>query len=192
MANILFFDTETTGVPRNYNAPVTDTNNWPHLVQLGWIVTDEYGNIQKRCSRIIRPEGFIIPAEASAIHGISTDRALREGYDLSSVLRDFYADLSSAGRVIGHNVDFDIHIVGSELYRKGMSYQTLTNKPSTCTMKQSTNYCAIPGNYGYKWPRLEELYRKLFGRSFAGAHDAMSDIQATKECFFELKRKGIL
>lgn len=49
----------------------------------------------------------------------------------------------------------------------------------------NTNYCAIPGNYGYKWPRLEDLYRKLFGRNFAGAHDAMSDIQATKECFFE-------
>ena len=190
--NYLFFDTETTGVPRNYNAPVTDTNNWPRLVQLGWIVTDEFGHIQKRCYRIIRPDGFIIPAEASAVHGISTERALREGYDLSSVLRDFYADLSTAGRVIGHNVDFDIHIVGSELYRKGMSYQTLTNKSLTCTMKQSTNYCAIPGNYGYKWPRLEELHRKLLGRSFAGAHDAMSDIQATMECFFELKRKGIL
>ena len=64
--NYLFFDTETTGVPRNYYAPVTDTNNWPRLVQLGWIVTDEYGNILKRCSRIIRPEGFSIPAEAAS------------------------------------------------------------------------------------------------------------------------------
>lgn len=84
--NYLFFDTETTGVPCNYNAPVTDTNNWPRLVQLGWIVTDEYGNVLKQRSRIVRPEGCTIPYEASSIHEITTEKALREGYDLSGIL----------------------------------------------------------------------------------------------------------
>ena len=189
---ILFFDTETTGVPRNYNAPVTDTYNWPRLVQLGWIVTDEYGEIIKQRSRIVRPEGFTIPSDASSIHGITTYKALREGYDLADVLQDFCSDLASANRVVGHNIDFDIHIVGAELVRKGMDYLSLTGKPSTCTMKQSTNFCAINGNYGYKWPRLEELYCKLFGHNFSGAHDALSDITATRDCYFELKRKGII
>jgi len=28
----LFFDTETTGLPRNWKAPVTDLDNWPRMV----------------------------------------------------------------------------------------------------------------------------------------------------------------
>ena len=63
-------------------------------------------------------------------------------------------------------------------------------------MQRSTNFCAIPNpnSYygGYKWPKLEELYRKLFGRMFDNAHDALADVVATKECFFALKQRGIV
>ena len=62
-------------------------------------------------------------------------------------------------------------------------------------MQKSTNFCAIPsnGNYaGYKWTKLEELYQKLFGTTFSGAHDAMSDVEATRKCYLELKKRGIL
>jgi len=57
---------------------------------------------------------------------------------------------------------------------------------------KSTNYCGILGEYGVKWPKLRELHIKLFGTEFDGAHDASADIAATKKCFFELKRIGIL
>lgn len=192
----LFFDTETTGTPRNYKAPVTDSSNWPRLVQLAWIMADKNGNVVKKKSVIIKPDGFSIPSDASAIHGITTERALREGKPLKEVLDEFTTDLSFASQIVGHNIDFDQHIVGAELYRLHMEHSALMYKSSTCTMKSSTNYCAIPNPYshygGYKWPSLSELYRKLFGRSFDDAHDALADITATKDCYYELKRRGVI
>ena len=194
--SILFFDTETTGTPRNYRAPVSDSDNWPRLVQLAWIMADKDGHILKQKSVIIKPDGFSIPSDASNVHGITTERAMREGKALAEVLKEFATDLSFATQVVGHNIDFDQHIVGAELYRLDMDYDALMNKPSVCTMVSSTDFCAIPNPNpyfgGYKWPSLSELHRKLFGRDFSGAHDALADITATKDCFFELKRRGII
>lgn len=194
--SILFFDTETTGTPQNYKAPITDSSNWPRLVQLAWIMADKSGNILKKKSVIIRPSGFSIPADAAAVHGITTEKAEREGVLLHDVLEEFEMDLSFAGQIVGHNIDFDQHIVGAELYRLGMNSGILMDKPCICTMKSSTDFCAIPNPNpyfgGYKWPSLQELYRKLFGHEFTGAHDALADITATKECYFELKRRGII
>ncbi len=193
-AKYIFFDTETTGVPRNYKAPMQDTANWPRLVQLAWLLVDERGTELKRKSVIIRPDGFTIPEEATQVHGITTERAQNEGLPLRNVLDEFMQDLELAEEVVGHNIDFDIHIVGAELCRLGLSTQTISNKPTTCTMKSFTNFCAIPSNNGYggyKWPTLEELYYKVFGCGIENAHDALGDVIATKECFFELKRIGI-
>lgn len=191
----LFFDTETTGTPRYYSAPVSDSSNWPRLVQIGWIVTNQDGEIIKRRNYIIRPEGFTIPIEASNVHHITTEKALQLGTELKPVLQEFYQDVVEAEHLVGHNIDFDQHIVGAELYRNNMNSSALMNKRCTCTMHSSTNFCAIPNPNGYadyKWPKLQELYYKLFGRNFEEAHDAMADITATKECFFELKRRGII
>jgi len=194
--SILFYDTETTGKPLKYKAPVIDLSNWPRLVQLAWIIADKEGNVLKKKSVIIKPDGFSIPADAVAVHGITTERAQREGLPLKDVLEEFATDLSLAEHVVGHNIDFDQHVVGAELCRLGMDFNALMDKPCTCTMKTTTNFCAIPNpnTYfgGYKWPSLQELYHKLFNRDFEGAHDALADITATKECFFELKRRGII
>ena len=193
---ILFFDTETNGLPRNYKASVSNSSNWPRLVQLAWIIADKEGNVLKKKSVIIKPDGFSIPADAVAVHGITTERAQREGIPLTKVLEEFAADLIFAQHIVGHNIDFDQHVVGAELCRLGMDFNALIDKPCTCTMKTTTNFCAIPNpnTYfgGYKWPSLQELYRKLFNRDFEDAHDALADITATKECFFELKRRGII
>ncbi len=192
----LFFDTETTGVPQNYKAPITNSSNWPRLVQLAWIMADKNGNVLKKKSVIIKPDDFSIPSDAAAVHGITTSRAQREGKPLRVVLEEFATDLSLAVKVVGHNVDFDQRIVGAELYRMDKDYDALMDKPCICTMKSSTDFCAIPNpnTYfgGYKWPSLQELYRKLFDRSFEDAHDALADISATKDCYFELKRRGII
>ena len=194
--SILFFDTETTGVPKLYNAPVFDSSNWPRLVQLAWLMADKNGNILKRKSVIIKPDGFSILSDASAVHGITTERAQREGQPLVAVLEEFMNDVQLAASIVGHNIDFDMRIVGAELYRLDMDYNLLMDKPCTCTMKSSTDFCAIPSSNsyfgGYKWPSLQELYRKLFNRDYTDAHDALADITATKECFFELKRRGII
>ena len=75
----LFFDTETTGLPRNWKAPVTDLNNWPRLVQLAYLYYDADGKKIMGGDCIIKPEGFTIPTDASRVHGITTERALEEG-----------------------------------------------------------------------------------------------------------------
>lgn len=191
----LFFDTECNGLPQNYKLDVTSIENWPRMIQLAWIIVDEYGNILKKQSHIIYPQNFTIDSEVEKLTGISTLRAQQEGVELKEVLSEFMNDLANADEIIGHNVDFDFHIVGCELYRTGGAYDELMNRPYICTMQASTDFCAIPSNSpygGYKWPKLEELYRKLFGRMFDNAHDALADVVATKECFFALKQRGIV
>ncbi len=193
---ILFFDTETNGLPQNYKLGVSATSNWPRMIQLGWIITDEAGNILKRKSQLIYPQSFTIDADVTRLTGITTAAAQRNGVALTDILSEFMADVEAASLLVGHNIDFDRHIVGCELYRNSMDYRTLMDKPSVCTMVRSTDFCALPSTSryysGYKFPTLTELYTKLFGHAFSGAHDALSDITATKDCYFELLRRGII
>src|SRR2546428_6233651 len=110
----LFFDTETTGLPKNWKAPVTDLNNWPRLVQLAYLLYDKNGNKISEGNHIIKPEGYTIPNEASKVHGISTERANREGKNLSNVLIDFQSLINKAEHLVAHNMSFDEKIMGSE------------------------------------------------------------------------------
>ena len=194
MDKILFFDTETTGVPSNYLASLSDTSHWPRLVQLGWIVANADGSIISENSYVIYPDGFDIPIDSSSIHGITTDYARREGRNIADVLALFVQDLDKVNRIVGHNIKFDQYIVGAELCRLNWSYRQLFNLPTTCTMKKSIDFCKLlPFRYGeYKWPELEELYSRLFDGEYFDAHDAMADIEATKKCYFELIRRGII
>lgn len=191
----LFFDTETTGLPNDYKASVQDSRNWPRLVQIAWLLVENDGNVVKKKSAIIYPNGFTIPQDATNVHHISTEQAKRDGLPLRDVLEEFMQDFEKAECLVAHNIEFDQHIIGAELYRIGEEYDEFMGKQAICTMKSSTNYCALPKlneDYGYKWPKLEELYYKLFGKKFNDAHDALADITATKECFFELKKRGII
>ncbi len=145
----LFFDTETTGLPRNWRAPVTDVVNWPRLVQLAFLYYDCDGNILSSGDYIIKPEGFLIPSDATKIHGISTERANAEGLPLSEVLQLFLELTAKAELLVAHNISFDEKIIGSELIRAGMT-NPLPSKKRICTMQSSTDFCAIRGPYGNK------------------------------------------
>ncbi len=185
----LFFDTETTGLPKNYNAPATDFNNWPRLVQLAYLLFDDDGNKVSSNNFIIKPEGFTIPISASNLHGITTERALREGESIINVLKDFILQVSKADYLVAHNMEFDEKIIGSELLRNGFKDFT-KDKNKICTKLKSTKFCAIKSIYGYKWPSLSELHIKLFGVDFEDSHDAMADVSATAKCFWELRSIG--
>jgi len=185
----LFFDTETTGLPKNWKAPVTDLNNWPRLVQLAFLYYDGNGNRVSGGDFIIKPEGFVIPLDASRIHGISTERALIEGKSLIEVLQVFKFLLEKAEFLVAHNISFDEKIMGAEFLRVGIQ-NTIPTKKKICTMESTTKFCAINGPYGYKWPKLSELHYKLFKTGFDEAHNAAVDINATAKCFWELKRLG--
>jgi DNA polymerase-3 subunit epsilon len=187
----LFFDTETTGLPRNYQAPVSDSRNWPRVVQIAWLITDAEGSEQKSAEYIIKPQGFVIPREASRIHGISNEVANRQGVELGPVLEEIIADLAQARVLVAHNMDFDEKIVGAEFFRWGQPNH-LAKKKKVCTMKSATDFCQLPGPYGYKWPRLEELYKRLFEEDFVNGHQALADVRACARCYFELRRLGTL
>jgi DNA polymerase-3 subunit alpha len=189
----LIFDTETTGLPKDYNAPLTDLDNWPRCVQIAWQHHDKDGRLISAKNYIIRPEGYDIPFNAVKIHGISTEKALAEGLPLAEVLEEFSSVLEQTKYVAGHNIGFDISIIGAEYLRKGLS-ATISEKESIDTKDESTDYCAIPGGRGgrFKWPTLSELHQKLFGAAFSDAHNAAADVEATARCFFELCRLEVI
>ena len=187
----LFFDTETTGLPRNYNAPVTDLNNWPRLVQIAWILQDKNGNTLSKECYIIRPVNFTIPVDASRIHRITHDHALKNGYSVVDILAKFSKNIDQSEYLVAHNISYDKNIVGSEFLRNGMTNKIPTKK-HLCTMTKSINYCAIRNAYGFKYPKLDELHRKLFTCGFANAHDSLADITATAKCFWEMRRIGLI
>ena len=189
----LFFDTETTGLPRNYSAPTTDLDNWgaARLVQLGYILEDDKQGVISKGNLIVRPEGFVIPEAASNVHGITTEVATEKGLPAKKVVYAFLGQARIADVLVGHNVDYDTHVVGAELVRHwGKDY--IEGMPVVDTMKSSVDFCKIPSARGYKWPKLIELHNKLFGCDFEDAHDAMADISATRKCFWELVRLGII
>lgn len=189
----LIFDTETTGLPRNYNAPVTDLDNWPRVVQLSWQLHAADGSLISAQDYIVKPEGFTIPFNSEKIHGISTERALAEGYPLSEVLTLFNQDLAKTKLVVGHNVDFDINITAAEFIRADIKSRLLETRKLD-TKDVSTDYCKIPGGRGgrYKWPTLSELHKKLFGVAFDGAHNSAFDVDATARCFFGLIKERVV
>lgn len=188
----LFFDTETTGIPKDYHAPSSDLENWScRLVQLSWLMEDDSKTIISQGDFIIRPEGFEIPKESSDVHGITTEVALEKGLDLKKAVYYFLGACKLADLIVGHNVSYDMHVVGAELIRTwGKDY--IEAIPTADTMLSSIDFCAIPGKYGYKWPKLMELHNKLFGCDFDNAHNSFADITATEKCFWELKRIGVI
>ena len=183
----LIFDTETTGLPKNFNAPVSDSDNWPRMVQLAWQLHDANGKLITNKNYIVKPNGYDIPIGVSNIHGITTERALRDGHDLALVLTEFLTDLNNTVYNVGHNIDFDVKIVGAELFRLAIE-NNLEKIPVIDTMKSSIDFCAIAGGKGgrFKYPSLTDLHTKLFGKAFADAHDAAFDVDATARCFFGL------
>lgn len=184
---VIFFDTETTGLPKNFRAPAAPDDNWPRMVQLAWVVYNRRGEQVAERSIIIRPDGFTIPPEASKIHGITQERALAEGMPLKEALDWFFADYKTCDHTVNHNADFDIPVLTSELLRimYPIDPRVITHH---CTKKASTDICRIAGPRGFKWPTLQELHFFLFGTHFENAHDALVDVRATARCFWELKR----
>jgi DNA polymerase-3 subunit alpha len=187
----LIFDTETTGLPRNYNAPISDSDNWPRMVQVAWQLHDAQGKLLQVQEFIIQPEGYTIPFNATKIHGISTERAQKEGVPLAEVLTMFNAAIAKAKYAVGHNLGFDINIIGAEFYRTQIDsilHQKIVL--DTCT-EQTASMCMLPGGRGgkYKLPTLTELHGFLFKEKFSEAHNAAFDVEATARVALELLRK---
>lgn len=189
--NYLFFDTETSGLPKNYKASPSTDNNWPRLLQLAWILTDRIGSILSSNDYYIFPDYKMdINEDAIKIHGLSKEFLIENGHYLDDVLRLFEVDFKKCIMMISHNMAFDYPVVQSEILRLFPLIDfDINSKVHLCTMLASTDYCAIPGTRvtKYKWPKLNELYYKVFGKNIENAHNALSDVNALKDCFFSIK-----
>jgi len=189
----LIFDTETTGLPHNKSAPVEDLDNWPRLVQIAWQLHDYKGKLLSTGNHIVKPDGFTIPFNAEKIHGISTKHAEAVGEDLAEVLEKFSVDVRKSEVLVGHNIEFDNKIIGSE-YIRSKQENLLADAANIDTSTQTVEFCQLQGGIGgrLKQPKLIELYTKLFGEGFGDAHDAAYDVDATAKAFFECLKRSII
>jgi len=151
-------------------------------------------------SLMVRSEGLPMSPEAEATHGISVSTADTYGIMPAEALGMFINLAKKSTRIIAHSLAFDMRLLKIMATRicdeaKDNIYYMDENIPKVCTMISTTKLCNLPypsGKKGCKWPKLEELYYFLFGRELQGAHDALVDVNATRECYFELVRRGLI
>ena len=200
----LVFDSETTGLSKTQIISPSTIHLWPHVVQFSYIVFDmESNEIVKIKDSIIKvPDGFTITEENAKIHGITTEISLAKGVDLLPVLEEFFADFDTADHIVGHNVSFDINMIKAELQRLIMNssdkkledYLTTINTSTKfyCTMQETIELCAIEmkDKYGRpykKFPKLVELYQKMFDVTPKNLHNSLNDVIVCLRCFIKLK-----
>ena len=195
---ILFFDCETSGFIKKALSYDDPEQAW--LVQIGAILTE--GNEQiDEINCLIRANGREINYHAEQIHGFSAEKTESEGLDELNAAEQFGLLLNQADRIVCHNFDFDWKYVYQLMQRnidelsddaRSAFYLDL---PTQCTMKDKRviKFCGLKNKNGRpKWPKLIELHEILFDKGFEGAHDAMADIVATKDCYFELIERGVI
>lgn len=188
----LFFDTETTGLPRNWQAPMHDLNNWPRVIQLAYARYDTAGKLIEKSVSLVKPDGWEVPTgQFWQEHGYTTAANEAKGVPMPDLLIDFCAQVNICGHLVAHNMSYDHNVLGAEMLRYGVKPN---RKPAKiCTKEAGTDFCHIPGTYGtFKWPKLSELHTALFGCDFDGAHDAAADVEALAACFFEMRSRGII
>lgn len=192
----LVFDTETTS-KCDFKAPHTSPYQ-PDIIQIAWILGDEH-NIIEEFQTLVNPTDanpqWQMDPGAEAVHGISRQEVLENGRPTKEVMVQFSAALHQADVLVCHNTQFDFKLVATALHRVngGKTLERLQNSNRYCTMLKSTRLCNLPGPYGPKWPKLLELYPFLFnGEQFDGAHEALSDVRATRRCYYEMVRRGII
>lgn len=187
----LFVDTETSGMP-DFKAPPSDLRQ-PWIVQIAAVLSDSE-RIYQSVNLVVKANGRIIEPGAQAVHGYSQQMTDLFGVDEKTVSSVLCALFASADLAVCHNVNFDCLVMQSLFHRQNSRYglTLLDAIPSVCTMKASTNLLKIPGRFGYKWPSLKELHEYLFQEGFEGAHDAMADITATRRCYYELLKRGVI
>lgn len=195
MENYLIFDTETTGLAPNKADYKTDFEKFPHIVQLAWYFNGEYHDY------IIKPEGWIIPAEAANIHSITTEIALEKGIRMDTVLIKFINDCYDAEKLIGHNIFFDTSTIKANIRREfglfdpmiSTSDLALDKSKRIDTMIKTIKFVGAKqeGKNTPKFPSLLDLHYKLFGETFE-AHNALNDVKSTKRCYEELVRLKII
>lgn len=196
--NFSIFDLETTGLPPRGADYRTRYMDFPYIVSLAYKINDK-----RSVEFIINQEGRKIPEEASKVHGITDEMAEKSSHSIVSVLYLLMKEVQVTDFTVGHNIGFDADILRANVIRELAAdriHQSVADAVNTwllkerrvCTMMSSVRYCNLPGPYGPKWPKLEELHMKLFGVGFDGAHNSKNDVDATHRCLMKLIELGVV
>jgi DNA polymerase-3 subunit epsilon len=185
--NLLFIDTEASGLPKNWKAPYSKVNNWPFSVQISWLLYSNQGILIKQENHYISNDDFKITPAAVDIHGITREFLSKNGEPRHKVMELLAEDIKKyQPTIIGHFIELDIHVLSADFFRSGVENPILS-LPTFCTMIATKQLAHRPQN---KYLRLGDLYQLLFNTSLEHQHDALVDATATAECFFELIEKG--
>lgn len=188
----LFYDTETSGLFKE-GLPVGDPSQ-PRIAQLGLKLFDHSWNLTGHFTALIKPDGWSMEAEAESVHGISENRCARHGIPILAALTVLQGFSANSRIIVAHNNEFDRKLVMSELSKLGSDGMWWKRKAPAmaCTMELSTPVCKIVGDFGYKWPSLQESYNHFYpDQDYETKHDADSDIDATVMVYKALTAMGI-
>ena len=187
----LTLDIETTGLPAKGADYKIDYRDFPRIVSVVWKIDDG-----PSVRHIINQEGFIIPEEVIAIHGITNEMAAHSIIFLPDVLRELLIAGRDAGRIIGHGLYFDTSTIKANVLRtiagayESEIYKAITEllhkDKRVDTMQKTVKFCGLG-----KYPTLVELHQRLFGESFT-AHIEKNDVDATYRCYKELQVLGVI
>lgn len=187
---VLVFDTETTGLFKR-GVKITETENCPHAVQISSLLYDtEKDEILDVQDDIIKmKEGVTIPIEASNVHKITEKISQEKGIPIKDSILRFITNYERADMIIGHNIEFDIKIIKVELERLGYVNIFKTHEiVNYCTMNLGINITKIEknNNKNYKYPKLIELYQKLFNETPSNLHNSLIDVVCCFRCFYKM------
>lgn len=185
------FDLETTGLPL-WKEP-SEHPGQPRICSIAWIDCDDVAEPIKggRHYHLIKPDGWTVPAEVVAIHGLTTERLMDEGLPLEGVLEDFFASVGKSAYRVAYNHSFDNRMVRIEQCRLSHDETLLgwwSTGASRCAMAPMTRRVNLPptklmlraGFRKPKSPTLGESHRFLFGKPHEGAHGAADDAEAAR------------
>lgn len=170
------FDLETTGID------VTTSR----IVSAHVGVLDPEGRILEREDWLADP-GVDIPAQASAVHGISTERARAEGRPAAEVVAEIVASLRTlleAGTpVVIYNAPYDLSLLRHEALRYGVAPLEAPGPiiDPLVIDKAVDRY--------RKGKRTLEVSSGFYGVSLTDAHDASSDAIAAGRVAQAIARK---
>ena len=185
MSNYKFvFDTETSGLPFKQRGSKYDYQNLEHfdtgrLISISWLLLDNNNDIVEKKTYFIKPDNFEVSEQSINIHGLSREFLNDNGCDIHQMLlhlNDLFEKYNIT-QLIAHNIDFDINILMSELFRYEytITLEKIRNVQLYCTMFGAQAKMGIS-----KWPKLTEAYRYFYGDDITNAHDAEFD---TLHCY---------
>ena len=183
------WDTETTGLPKTRQPNYKDLDAYVdcRLVSICWIILDENYETVSTKYHVIKPNGFIIPEDATKIHGITHDFATETGVPLTDILPDMLIDLKKCTTLVAHNLSFDFGVMLSEFHRYGKRdmINNFFRQTRYCTMFNGRTILGLK-----KVPTLSSLYETLTGTVMVGAHNAQVDTECCAKCFVELSARA--